>query len=60
MDVEMKSLFVLQSMTEVRKRGVEPPGGESKGQLAIFEVELVISVKMKITQEERREGASGR
>lgn len=53
-------VIVLQSMTEVRKRGVEPPGGESKGQLAVFEVELVISVKMKITQEERREGASSR
>lgn len=26
MNVEMKSLFVLQSMAEVRERGVEPPG----------------------------------
>lgn len=33
---------------------------ESWGQSSIFDVELVISVKLKITQEERREGASGR
>lgn len=44
-NVEMKSLFVLQSTAEVRKRSMEPPGWWSLGTVRYLWCGLVISVE---------------